>query len=91
MAMVKSITCNKCDSKERFRTRCISLALDWASESGWIGYFHKVCAFPKVMCPKCSEKETWQDIDRTWLTIDMVYECRWDCCTSGADPQLFAA
>ena len=21
----------------------------------------------------------WQDIDRTWLTVDQVYETRWDC------------
>lgn len=21
----------------------------------------------------------WQDIERTWLTVDQVYETRWDC------------
>ena len=23
----------------------------------------------------------WQDENRTWLSIDQVYETRWDCCT----------
>ena len=24
-------------------------------------------------------KTWWQDIGRTWLTVDQVYETRWDC------------
>ena len=26
----------------------------------------------------------WQDIDRTWLTVDQVYETRWDCISATA-------
>ena len=32
-------------------------------------------------CPECGHinKVEWQDIDRTWLKVDRVYETRWDC------------
>lgn len=35
----------------------------------------------ETVCPKCGYiiKIEWQDIDRTWLEVDRVYETRWDC------------
>jgi len=49
-----------------------------------------------ALCPSCAEgglgrKDWWQDLERTWLTVDQVYECRWDCCTNGEAPQPAAA
>jgi hypothetical protein len=34
-------------------------------------------------CSQFSLIETaWQDIERIWLTVDQVYETRWDCHTT---------
>jgi hypothetical protein len=81
------ISCNWCRDTLQQIVKNEETAIKTLLKMGWT----MVCGKP--LCLKCRtdiDKE-WQDIDRTWLTVDEVYECRWDCCMSGADPRQLAA
>ena len=86
---VKAKNCPSCGSiKEIYVIREDSV--DWES----ITYKYAVacggsgCGYVHPMLHETINKavETWnettvdfQDIERTWLTVDQVYETRWDC------------